>query len=82
MEEVIQSRQGWQQLKEEPPDRQGQESIQAIASGGKPVEEAIQSRQDWQQPKEKPPDSQVNESLQAIALHCIALQLKEKPSDS
>ena len=34
MQEVIQSRQSWQQLKEKPPDSQGKESMQAIAPGG------------------------------------------------
>ena len=33
MEEVIQSRQGRQQIKAKPPDSQGKESIQAIAWG-------------------------------------------------
>ena len=56
MEEVIQSRQGRKQLKEEPPDSQGNESIQAIASGDRPVEEVIQSKQGWKQLKEEPPE--------------------------
>ena len=43
MEEAILSRQGRQQLKEESPDSQGKESIQAIASGGRPVEEDIRA---------------------------------------
>ena len=61
VEEVIQSRQGLQQLKEEPPDRQGKESIQAITTWGRPVEEAIQNRHGKQKLKEKPPDSQGKE---------------------
>ena len=42
---VIQSKQGWQKLKEGPPDGQGNKSIQAITSGGRQVEEVIQSKQ-------------------------------------
>ena len=38
--DVIQSKQGWQQLQEEPPDGQGNKSLQAITSGGRPVEKS------------------------------------------
>ena len=63
MEEDIQSRKGKQQLKEEPPDSQVNESIQTIASENTPVEKAIQSKEGWQQLKEEPPDSQGNTSI-------------------
>ena len=68
--DAIQSKQGWQQLREETPDSQGNESIQAITSGGRPAEEDIQSRQERQQLKEKPPDSKGNKFIEAIVYGC------------
>ena len=90
---VIQSKQSWQQLKVKPPDSKGNESIQAIASGGRPVEGAIQSRQGRQQLKEEPLDSKGNKSIKAIASGGRPVegaiqskqgwqQLKEKQPDS
>ena len=54
-------------LSEKLPARQGNTSIQATASGGRPMEEAFESRQGKQQLKEEPPDRQGNTSIQAVA---------------
>ena len=92
VEKANQRKEGWQQLKEEPPERRRNTSIQATASGGRPAEEAIQRRKGRQQLEERPPYSQGKESMHATASGGRPVdeaiqskegwqQLKEEPPD-